>query len=163
MKITLAAVGRLGASVENGLAKDYLKRAHLTGRALGFSPIELVEVETKKSLKSAASEVMKAQEAQAISEALGEGCLIIACDERGLQLTSREIALRLERFKDQGERKLAFVIGGADGLDPEWVAKSRLSLGFGPQTWPHALIRAMVAEQIYRSMTLLAGLPYHRD
>ena len=63
----------------------------------------------------------------------------------------------------EGERRLAFVVGGADGLDPAFVAQARETLAFGPQTWPHALARAMLAEQVYRAVTILAGSPYHRD
>ncbi len=155
MKLTLCAVGRLGATVENNLAKDYLNRAGQTGRAVGLGPAELVEVEAKKKTK--------ADEAAAIRAALGDGGIVIACDERGELLTSRRIAERLDAYKDRGERRVAFVIGGADGLDPEFVKSATFSLAFGPQTWPHALVRAMLAEQMYRATTILAGLPYHRD
>ena len=66
-------------------------------------------------------------------------------------------------LRDQGERRLVFVIGGADGLDESVRRAARSTLAFGPQTWPHALARAMLAEQIYRAVTILAGSPYHRD
>ncbi len=155
MKLTLCAVGRLGATVENNLVKDYLSRATQTGRSLGLGPAELVEVEAKKKTK--------ADEAAAIRAALGDGGIVITCDERGELLGSRAIAQRLEKYKDRGERRVAFVIGGADGLDPDLVKASDLSLAFGPQTWPHGLVRVMLAEQIYRATTILAGLPYHRD
>ncbi len=160
MKLTLCAVGRLGATVENNLTKDYLNRAGQAGRAIGLGPAELVEVESKKKTK--------ADEAAAIRAALGlsgegGGGIVIACDERGDLLTSRRIAERLDAYKDRGERRVAFVIGGADGLDPEFVKSATFSLAFGPQTWPHALVRAMLAEQMYRATTILAGLPYHRD
>ena len=163
MKMTLCAVGKLGATTENNLVKDYLNRAHLTGRGLGLSPVELLEVEAKKGAKPATSALLKAQEMEAIQAALSDGGIIIACDERGEQLTSRQIAERLEKYKDRGERRVAFVIGGADGLDPALVKSVAFSLAFGPQTWPHALVRVMLAEQMYRATTILAGLPYHRD
>ncbi|WAC47462.1 23S rRNA (pseudouridine(1915)-N(3))-methyltransferase RlmH [Asticcacaulis sp. SL142] len=159
MKLILAAVGRLGSTPENALARDYLQRASNTGRALGLGPAELLEIETKKTNKAPT----KAQEAEAILAALGEGVAIVTCDERGELLTSRQIATRIDKFKDRGERKMAFVIGGADGLDPELVKTSAFSLAFGPQTWPHALVRLMLAEQMYRATTILAGSPYHRD
>ena len=60
-------------------------------------------------------------------------------------------------------RQLAFAIGGADGLDPSVRAAAAERLAFGPQTWPHALARVMLAEQVYRAVTILAGSPYHRD
>ena len=162
MKLTLCAVGKLGATPENTMVRDYIARASQTGRSLGVGPAELVEVEAKKG-KSLTSPQLKAAEAEAIRAALTEGGVVVTCDERGELLSSREIAARLEKFKDRGERRVAFVIGGADGLDPELRKTAAFSLAFGPQTWPHALVRVMLAEQMYRAVTILAGLPYHRD
>lgn len=155
MRIVLAAVGRLGRSAENGLAADYVTRATAAGRALGLGPVELVEVEPRKPGKAA--------EAEALLAAVGPGAWLIACDERGKAWPSRAFAGHLEKLRDQGERKLAFVIGGADGLDASVLAAARDRLAFGPQTWPHALARVMLAEQVYRAVTILAGSPYHRD
>jgi len=162
VRLTLCAVGRLGATPENHMARDYIARAAQTGRPLGVGPAELVEVEAKKG-KSLTSPQLKAAEADALRAALAEGGVVITCDERGELLSSRDIAVRLEKFKDRGERRVAFVIGGADGLDPDFRKSAAFSLAFGPQTWPHALVRVMLAEQMYRAVTILAGLPYHRD
>ncbi|ESQ92722.1 hypothetical protein ABAC460_02515 [Asticcacaulis sp. AC460] len=161
MRLTLCAVGKLGATTENALVKDYLSRAGQTGRGLGISPVELIEVEAKKA-KNLTSPQLKAAEAEAIRDAI-DGGILITCDERGELLTSRKIAERLETFKDRSERRVTFVIGGADGLDPGLRQQAAFSLAFGPQTWPHALVRVMLAEQMYRATTILAGLPYHRD
>ena len=117
--------------------------------------MEIVEVEPRKPGKAA--------EAEALVAAAGEGAVLIACDERGRAHASRAFADRIAAFRDAGERRLAFVIGGADGLDPALVSRARETLAFGPQTWPHALARAMLAEQVYRAATILAGSPYHRD
>lgn len=155
MRIVLAAVGRLGRSAENGLAADYVARAAAAGRSLGLGPVELIEVEPRKPGKAA--------EAEALLAAVGAGAWLIACDERGKAWPSRAFAGHLGRLRDQGERRLAFVIGGADGLDPSILEIARERLAFGPQTWPHALARVMLAEQIYRAVTILAGSPYHRD
>ena len=163
MKLTLCAVGKLGATVENNLVKDYLNRASLTGRGLGISPVDLLEVEAKKGAKAATSALLKAQEMEAIRSSLGEGGILITCDEHGEPLTSRQIAQRLNTYKDRGERRVTFLIGGADGLDQALLKSSAFSLAFGPQTWPHALVRVMLAEQMYRATTILASLPYHRD
>jgi len=78
-------------------------------------------------------------------------------------MTSRDFAARLAALRDDGVRRLAFAVGGADGLDPAITAAAIQTLSFGPQTWPHALARAMLAEQVYRAVTILAGAPYHRD
>lgn len=168
MKLTLCAVGKLGATVENALAKDYLGRAGQTGRGLGVSAVELIEVDARKAAKAQTSALLKAQEADAIRDALGlkgggEPGILIACDEHGEALTSRQIARRIEGYKDRGERRVTFLIGGADGLDPSLLQTAAFSLAFGPQTWPHALARVMLAEQMYRALSILAGSPYHRD
>lgn len=155
MRIVLAAVGRLGRSAENGLAADYVGRATAAGRSLGLGPVELVEVEPRKPGKAA--------EAEALLAAVGEGAWLVACDERGKAWPSRAFAGHLGRLRDQGERRLAFVIGGADGLDATIMEAAHERLAFGPQTWPHALARVMLAEQVYRAVTILAGTPYHRD
>ena len=92
-----------------------------------------------------------------------EGAHVIACDEHGTQRTSRDFASLVARLRDDGVRKLVLVIGGADGLDPRIISAANGTLAFGPQTWPHALVRAMLAEQVYRAVTILSGSPYHRD
>ncbi len=86
-----------------------------------------------------------------------------ACDEHGQALGSRVFADRIARLRDQGVRRLVYLIGGADGLDAALLARADDRLAFGPQTWPHALARTMLAEQVYRAATILAGGPYHRD
>ena len=145
MKITLLCVGKLGAAPEAALAADWAKRAGLVGRNLGLFPVDIIEVEAGKLLARA-----------------GEARLI-ACDERGTALASRAFAEHLARLRDDGVRKLVLLIGGADGLAPEVLARADETLAFGVQTWPHALVRAMLAEQVYRATTILAGSPYHRD
>ncbi len=156
MRITLLAVGRLSRDPAALLARDYAERATATGRALGLGPVEIVEVEAKKPGKPAEADVIRA--------AIGsEPAYLIACDERGRAHPSRAFAERIGKLRDGGERRLVFLIGGADGLDPALVAEARETLAFGAQTWPHALARAMLAEQVYRAATILAGSPYHRD
>jgi 23S rRNA (pseudouridine1915-N3)-methyltransferase len=136
------------------LARDYCARAQASGRALGLSPIEIVEVEGRKPGKAA--------EAEAILARL-DGAHLIACDEHGRAHASRAFAQRCAALRDDGVRHLAFAIGGADGLGAAVLDAAAERLAFGPQTWPHALVRAMLAEQIYRAVTILAGAPYHRD
>jgi 23S rRNA (pseudouridine1915-N3)-methyltransferase len=154
MRISLICVGRLGPAPEAALARAYAERASAAGRALGLAPVEILEVEGRKAGKAA--------EAEAILARAGEARLI-ACDERGKSFASRDFAARLAALRDDGVRQLAFAIGGADGLDPSVRDASAEVLSFGPQTWPHALARVMLAEQVYRAVTILAGAPYHRD
>lgn len=152
MKITLLTVGRLGRGVEAGLARDYVERATAAGRALGLGPVEIVEVESRKPGKAA--EALGAHLAQSH---------VIACDEHGKALASRAFAQKIAALRDQGQRRLTLVIGGADGLDASMLDAAQEKLAFGPQTWPHALVRVMLAEQVYRAITILGGSPYHRD
>jgi 23S rRNA (pseudouridine1915-N3)-methyltransferase len=154
MKIAIVAIGRLGRGPEADLVKLYAERATAAGRALGLGPVEVVEVEARKPGKAA--------EAEALRPHL-EGAHLIACDEHGKALASRTFAGEIERLRDQGVRRLAFAIGGADGLDASLLQQASSKLAFGPQTWPHALARAMLCEQIYRAVSILAGSPYHRD
>ncbi len=155
MRVVLAAVGRLGQAPEARLARDWCERAGAAGRALGLGPVEIAEVEGRRPGKPA--------EAEALRAAAGEGAFLVACDERGRAYGSRAFAERIAGWRDSGERRLVFLVGGADGLDPALRDAARERLAFGPQTWPHALVRAMLAEQLYRAVTLLAGSPYHRD
>jgi len=155
LRIVLYAVGRLGRAPEAALALDYALRATAGGKALGLGPVEVIEVDSKKPGKAA--------EGDALLTAIGTDVHLIACDEHGKTYASRDFAARIGKLRDQGVRRLAFVIGGADGLAPAVLAAAHETLAFGPQTWPHALARAMLAEQVYRAATILAGGPYHRD
>ncbi|MGA0603375.1 23S rRNA (pseudouridine(1915)-N(3))-methyltransferase RlmH [Caulobacter sp. KR2-114] len=159
MRISLICVGRLGRMAEASLARDYCERATAAGRALGLGPVEIVEVEARKPGKAAEAEAILAK----LAGSQSDGAHLIACDEHGTAHASRAFAARVGRLRDDGVRRLAFVIGGADGLDPQVLDLARETLAFGPQTWPHALVRAMLAEQVYRAVSILAGSPYHRD
>lgn len=154
MRLAIAAIGRPGRGPETDLADDYARRAGLAGRPLGLGPLDLVDLEPRKP--------GKAPEAELILKA-AEGAHLIACDERGRAWRSRDFADHLAGLRDRGERRVVFAIGGADGLDGSVLNAAASTLAFGPQTWPHALARAMLAEQVYRAVTILAGSPYHRD
>jgi 23S rRNA (pseudouridine1915-N3)-methyltransferase len=147
-------VGRLGAVAEARLALDWAARATASGRAHGLGPVDIIEVEARKPGKAAEGDIL-----------LGklEDAWLVACDEHGASRSSREFAGWLGRLRDEGVRRLTFAIGGADGLDERVLAAARERMAFGPQTWPHALARAMLAEQIYRAATIMTGSPYHRD
>ena len=134
--------------------RDYIDRATASGRSLGLGPVELVELESRKPGKAAEGELLL--------EHL-DGAHVIACDEHGKAYPSRAFATRIGKLRDDGVRRLVIVIGGADGHSSELLARADETLAFGPQTWPHALARVMLAEQIYRAVTILQGSPYHRD
>jgi 23S rRNA (pseudouridine1915-N3)-methyltransferase len=154
LRISIVAVGRLARSPEVELVKLYAERATVAGRALGVGPVEVVETESRKPGKAAEAEALKPHL---------EGAHVIVCDEHGQARPSRLFAEEIAALRDRGVRRLAFVIGGADGLDPSLLEKAQGKLAFGPQTWPHALARAMLAEQLYRAVSILGRSPYHRD
>ena len=121
--------------------------------------MELKEIEIKKDL---AADVRKMREGEALLAAIPTGAKIVALDERGRSEASEAFAKRLGRWRDDGVRTIGFVIGGADGLDEAVRKKADFVLSFGAPTWPHMLVRAMLAEQLYRAQSILAGHPYHR-
>lgn len=154
MRIDIAAIGRMKKTPEAALVTDYLDRFAKTGRALGLPPVQLTELDDRKGGGMAA-------EAALIEAAIPRGARVVALDERGALQTSPDFAARLRTDADTGLRDLAFLIGGADGLDPRLRGTEALS--FGRMVWPHMLVRAMLAEQLYRAATILAGSPYHRS
>jgi len=103
-----------------------------------------------------------AAEADLLARTLPAGAVVVCLDERGEMLTSPELAQRMARWRDDGRQDLAFVIGGADGIDPSLRGRADLLISFGRMVWPHMLVRVMLAEQIYRAATILSGSPYHR-
>ena len=155
MRVHICAVGRLRAGPEATLIDDYLERFDRTGRALGLGPASVVEVEDKKGGG-------KPAEAAVLERAIPKGAALIALDERGKVMPSPDFAQTLGKFRDEGRGDLAFLIGGADGLDPRLVAQADLKLSFGKMVWPHMLARVMLSEQLYRAASILAGSPYHR-
>jgi 23S rRNA (pseudouridine1915-N3)-methyltransferase len=160
MRIQISAVGRMKQGPERELVARYLDRAAASGKPLALTGFEVSE--TPESRNSAAA-ARKADEARALQAAAPDGAVIVALDERGRTLGSEPFAQKLARWRDDGCSAVAFLIGGADGLDPTLVAAADLSLSFSPLTWPHQLVRIMLAEQLYRATTILSGHPYHRE
>lgn len=89
--------------------------------------------------------------------------ITVVLDERGKPLSSMEFAKKLENWRDTGRREVRFLIGAADGHEEELRGRADLLLSFGPATWPHLLVRAMLAEQLFRATSILANHPYHRE
>jgi len=155
MRVHICAVGRLRKGPERTLVDDYLTRFDRTGRALALGPVTEHELEDKKGGGMAA-------EAQLLTRAIPQGALICTLDERGKVMSSPDFAIRIGDWRDQGRSDVAFVIGGADGIDPSLRAQADAALSFGKMVWPHMLVRVMIAEQLYRAASILAGSPYHR-
>lgn len=155
MRVHICAVGRLRGSPESDLVKDYVTRFDRTGRALGLGPLTFTEVDDRKGGGMAA-------EADLLRRALPKGAVLCCLDERGKVETSPAFAKRLSGWRDNGRGDLAFVIGGADGIDPGLRSEADHLLSFGAMVWPHMLVRVMLTEQLYRAASILAGSPYHR-
>lgn len=155
MRVRICAVGRMRSGPERLLTDDYLDRFGKTGRSLGLGPANLHEVEDRKGGGMEA-------EGELLARAIPPGALLCVLDERGAVISSPEFAAQLAAWRDGGQQDLAFVIGGADGIAPELRAQAGFSLSFGKMVWPHMLVRVMLAEQLYRAATILAGGPYHR-
>ena len=151
MNIVIAAVGKSRGGHEQELYESYLAR--LPWR------VALKEIEIKKELSP---DVRRTREGEALLAAVPEGARVVALDERGKAEDSAVFARRIGRWRDDGVRGLAFIIGGADGLDEAVRKRADAVLSFGTMTWPHMLVRALLAEQLYRAHTILTGHPYHR-
>lgn len=158
MKLVIAGVGKSRASLEQTLLDDYLERARGIGPKLGFGAVEITIIDTSRA---ASAEARMAEEATGLSAKIPKGAFLIALDEQGKSFSSAEFAKLIADKRDQA-RDIAFVIGGPDGLAPSLRDGAAWKTAFGRQTWPHLLVRAMLAEQIYRAFSILSGHPYHR-
>lgn len=160
MRLVVAAVGRLKAGPERDLASRYRERAAQLGRGLGFPACDLVEIAESRARRGADR---AAEEAAALLPLLPPGGVLLTYDERGrADLSSEALAERVGGWRDAAKPALAVVIGGPDGLDASIRTRADLILSFGAATLPHGLVRVLALEQIYRSLTILAGHPYHR-
>ncbi|MEO0821334.1 MAG: 23S rRNA (pseudouridine(1915)-N(3))-methyltransferase RlmH [Pseudomonadota bacterium] len=154
MRLTIAAIGRLKGGPEAALVADYAARATQAGRPLALGPVDIVEVDERRARG-------QAEQGERLLAA-ADGALIVALDERGRAMDSPAFAALLAERRDGGTGRIAFLIGGADGHGAALRARADRLLSLGPMVWPHALARAMLAEQIYRAVSILAGSPYHR-
>jgi 23S rRNA (pseudouridine1915-N3)-methyltransferase len=159
MRLWILAVGHGRGTSEGALAEEFVDRAAKMGRNMGFTAVTCEEVSVSKLRDTGAR---MAEEAQRLAARVPEGAHVVLLDAKGKGMTSEEFADMLGALRDAGTKDFAFVIGGPDGLAPLPGKKPGRSLAFGPQTWPHLLVRAMLAEQVYRALTILAGHPYHR-
>ncbi|MFL6722006.1 MAG: 23S rRNA (pseudouridine(1915)-N(3))-methyltransferase RlmH [Sphingomonas sp.] len=138
MLLHIVARGKIGRSPEAELVERYLKRIAW--------PTNVTELPERGNLPD-----------------LPRGCVTVVLDERGQDLSSTELAAKLEAWRDGGKREARFLIGAADGHEEAQRRNADLLLSFGRATWPHLLVRAMLAEQLFRATSILANHPYHRD
>jgi 23S rRNA (pseudouridine1915-N3)-methyltransferase len=159
MRLLIAAVGRLKQGPEQDLFAHYIARADAAGRKLGLGPVTSIEI--SESRKETAPLRLVAEAASLLAKC-GPAQTVICLDPKGKELSSENFAKALAKYRDGGRQSLAFLIGGADGLGEEALTKADLRLSLGPMILPHGLARIVLAEQIYRAQTILAGHPYHR-
>lgn len=159
MRVSLIAVGRLKDSAERGLADRYGERFDRLGRSIGLGPLEEIEIGESRADTARAR---RDEEAAALLARVPERATVIALDEGGRQLSSEDFAALLADWRDSGVPRACFLIGGPDGHGAAVTGRADLSLSLGRLTLPHGLARIVLAEQLYRAATILAGHPYHR-
>jgi 23S rRNA (pseudouridine1915-N3)-methyltransferase len=158
MKVSIFAVGRMKAGPETLLVERYLDRFSKAGPGVGIAYSGLDEI--AESRRQSAGE-RRREEGDALLAQHRTKTLVLL-DETGRNLDSETFAGRLGTWRDTGHREIVFAIGGPDGHDPRLRADAELAMAFGAATWPHQIVRIMLAEQLYRAATILAGHPYHR-
>lgn len=160
MRVTIAAIGRMKSGPEQELLARYLDRAAKAGRQLGIASVSVREqVESRKASAPARME----EEAAALRNASQPGSATILLDERGEDIDSAGFAALLRGHLEGGTSEIAFFIGGPDGHGEALRQSADKRLRFGRLTWPHQIVRVLLAEQIYRAVTILSGHPYHRE
>lgn len=153
MRIVIAAIGKDKlSSPTSQLFNEYKKRTSWT--------LQLKELEYKKNLPA---DLLKEKEAELLLASVDSNAKIIALDENGINMSSEDFANHILKWQDDGCSNLAFLIGGAAGHGRIVLQRADLKLSFGKLTWPHMMVRAMLAEQIYRADTIISGHPYHRS
>ena len=155
MKIHLCVVGKLRNGPEKNLIDDYLNRFEKIGRSYGLGPVSINEVEDKKNGGMS-------NEAILLQRIIPKGAVIIALDERGEVVSRPNFSEKLITYVNNNVSDLAIIMGGADGIDSKLREKADFKVSFGKMVWPHVLVRVMIAEQLYRAASILAGSPYHR-
>ena len=153
MRLTILAVGQMRGTPEAAVYDNYAARLEPSGRSIGLTGPQLIEIK----------EHGDAHEKLAIALDRLKGALIVALDETGKTWSSRQLAAHIGSWRDAGHRDVVFVFGPADGLNDSLRARADITLSLGKMTWPHLLARALMAEQLWRAVSILTGHPYHRD
>lgn len=159
MQIRIIAVGRLKAGPERELVARYLDRLQKSGRGIGITQADIVEIPESRA---DTERLRREQEAESIRRALAKTDTWFVLDERGKDQPSERFAATLRDLLESSTGTLAFIVGGADGVSPNLRQEAAAALCFGKMTWPHQMVRIMVCEQLYRAVTILSGHPYHR-
>ncbi|MSP34055.1 MAG: 23S rRNA (pseudouridine(1915)-N(3))-methyltransferase RlmH [Rickettsiales bacterium] len=154
MKITIISIGKFENSPHRFAFENYLKRMKWD--------IELKELDLKNAHNLSVDKI-KEGEGRLIAKAIKSGSVIIALDEKGKEFTSQNFAKLIADFAVKGNSNLTFLIGGSNGLSSEIIGLANLKIALGLMTFPHLMVRAMLIEQLYRSQSIIAGHPYHKE
>jgi 23S rRNA (pseudouridine1915-N3)-methyltransferase len=157
MRLRFLWIGKTKNPLLGGLQTDYLERIrHLV-------PCEVVETRDLSKKRSLRAGALIDGEAQELARHLHPSGRVVALDEKGRQFTSAEYSRWLESELNGGSRSITFVIGGPEGLSPKISGKADLVLSMGRMTWTHDMCRVLLLEQVYRSLCILRGIPYHKS
>jgi 23S rRNA (pseudouridine1915-N3)-methyltransferase len=151
MKLLIAAVGKSKQGPERTLFETYQKRLPWA--------LDVREIDDRKTANLPDGQD---REAKALLDTLPKGAFVVALDEKGASITSPELAKHISNWTGQGYNPISFLIGGAKGHGQAVRERADFVLSIGKLTWPHMLVRAMLAEQLYRAWSINAGHPYHR-
>jgi 23S rRNA (pseudouridine1915-N3)-methyltransferase len=160
MRVLIHAVGRMKAGPERELAQRYLDRFSKSAPSLGLEFMGVTE-NVESRAKEAAQR--KHEESLKLQETLQPGTVLVLLDERGKAPSSTDFAAIIAKHRDSGTRSMVFAIGGPDGHDHDLRAKAQHVIAFGAMSFPHQIMRILLAEQLYRAVTILSGHPYHRE
>lgn len=160
MRILVVAIGRMKAGPERELVDRYVERATKSGRVIGLGPVEVREFSESRAPRA---DDRREEEARLLLSAVPDKATLVLLDENGRNPSSEEFAAEIGRRRDAGVPALVFAIGGADGHGAALRTRADLTIAFGAMTWPHQLVRLLLAEQAYRAITILSGHPYHRS
>ena len=159
MRLVLCGIGRLKSGPERDLFDRYVGRARALTRNVGFTGLDTVETD---EAKARSADARKREEAASLSAKLSDGTRLVVFDETGRSFTSQDFVNEIVRARDDQASALGLMVGGPDGIDPELRARAARVLAFGAATLPHQIVRVLVAEQVYRALTILNHHPYHR-
>ncbi|MDX2306889.1 MAG: 23S rRNA (pseudouridine(1915)-N(3))-methyltransferase RlmH [Hyphomicrobium sp.] len=159
MRVSIIAVGRLKDDAEREIVSRYLTRFAQSGRTLGLSSGDTVELPESRASTDG---LRRADEALRLERAMATADVRVMLDVEGRPMPSPAFAETIAAERDSGRKHMAIVIGGPDGMTRELLSTASYRLSLGPMTLPHGLARVVMAEQLYRAATILAGHPYHR-
>lgn len=159
MKITILTVGKIKEKYLKDAIDEYSKRLSK------YCKLEVVEVPDEKTPDNASEvveDMIRTKEAERLLKHIKDDAFVITLEINGKQLSSEELADKIEKLGVQGTSHIIFIIGGSIGLGKDVLNRSNFALSFSKMTFPHQLMRVILLEQIYRSYRIINGEPYHK-